>query len=475
LTNILYTVVGKYLNIFGFIGFLYFLINEKNENAFIYGALFLLFYLLSLVVFRKISSIFIKLNFIFFYLGYLLSMPIIFYNADKYSHKGWRGIGSYNFEYSQTLDAAIIFANYITLFVFVSLIIDRIFLKPYRLDLNVGTSNYFDKLSRFSNYSPVLVFLIVSQIFLSFIMFQYSIGIVGIQPENLSFRISGILYYYRYFVIPIFIFLLLFSNFKKKNYIVLFLILLEILSAGVFSVSRALIILHSLPVVLFLIAQNRKKMLSLVLVFIIFCLSVATISRDFVYSVEDFHQVEFLEAFDMSLLFSKMGFVLIFDTISTIILRAKGIYEFLATFYSEVEYVNINLFLNKTIGFFWLDYGGFSPALDVFNISLPKNYAFGMDLDNLSYLFLSANSSLEVLALVSLWVFSLIAVEKIVGYVAINHINKAEFLIFLNFYYILWHIHPAIRAALIVVTLLLAFYRFLRGSYIKDLSLEKKK
>ena len=63
----------------------------------------------------------------------MLSIPIIFNNSDNYAEfRSWLAVGSYEFEYTQTVDALEVIVVYICLFVLIALIFDKLLLKPYR-------------------------------------------------------------------------------------------------------------------------------------------------------------------------------------------------------------------------------------------------------------------------------------------------------------------------------------------------------
>ena len=166
-----YIELSKYLHALSAVGIVYFFLNESIENALIYILFCCIFYFLSYIVFYKINSIFIKLNFILLYVGYLLSMPILFYNKGDYEEYGWKGIGAYKFDHVQTFDALTVVTIYLVLFVIIALIVDMALLKSYKVRSFGKNINYFNDLSRFSKYSSIFLFLLILQFYLSYLMF----------------------------------------------------------------------------------------------------------------------------------------------------------------------------------------------------------------------------------------------------------------------------------------------------------------
>ena len=460
--RLIYIKIATYLHLTSLIGVGYFLLNESIEHTLIYLSFCIFFYFLSFIVFYIINSIFIKLNFIFIYIGYLLTIPIVFYNSEKYRESGWDGIGLYKFDHSQTFNVLIVVSIYLFLFVIMALIFDKLLLKPYKKITLYKQKDYFLQLSFFSKYSFIFVTLLILQCFLSYVMFTYRIGVVGIIPEQgLQFRIAGILYYYRYFIIPIISFILLFSNHRKNNNIIIYLILIEVLVTGVFSVSRAIVVLHLIPLILFLIYKRKKLALIVVLIYSILTIYFVTLTRDFVFYLDNFHEVNLFKLFNFRLFFDHASFEKIIDIIFMLIVRIQGYQEFCAVFFNDMKYKNINLFLNSHLGFRFLDYGNFNVVKDIYKINLPKDKAFGMSLDPFGYLYLSAKSFLETLMLFLFWIVYLIMNEKIFNLAFKRFNSEFLFVIFLNFYFLLSYIHPSVKTIFFVLPVSLLFINML--------------
>lgn len=134
-------------------------------------------------------------------------------------------------------------------------------------------------------FRSALIALIVGLCYLNAWMFQNGIGITGIEPPHLPFKISGISYYLTRFVAPALILWLL-VKFKPTT-IELLLLLVYAAFAAFTSVSRTSLILLSVPVLL-VIARDRRVLLGVVcLMWIGFVYPYLGFARNFVYAVED--------------------------------------------------------------------------------------------------------------------------------------------------------------------------------------------
>lgn len=134
-------------------------------------------------------------------------------------------------------------------------------------------------------FRTALIALIVGLCYLNLWMFQNGIGITGIEPPYLPFKISGISYYVARFVAPALILWLL-VKFRPTT-IELMLLLVYAAFAAFTSVSRTSLILLSVPVML-VIARDRKVVLGVVaLMWIGFIYPYLGFARNFVYAAED--------------------------------------------------------------------------------------------------------------------------------------------------------------------------------------------
>lgn len=462
LVNRAYSKIYYVLLALSLLGCIYFLFFEGVGDALIYVCMAIYFNALGYFVFLKINSIFIKFKFLFFYIGYLISMPIVFINKEQFTRNGWSGIGDYNFELTKTFEALLLVSLYIFIFVLVSFIVDRVLIKKYKIQ---EAQLSFNPLKALRKYRYIFVVLLIFQLYLSYFMMQYKIGIVGLIPEELPFRLVGALYYYRYIVIPIIAGLLLFSNFGRKNNFFIFIIILEATLSGVFSASKSVAIFHMIPVIAYLLTVNRNK-LSIAMLFLTFAItSIASLVRNLLFYLDDLHSVTFTTLIDYFVSYEGFNFEYIFKMISVIITRIGGYQEFFATYFNDLKHVDINLFFEGVLGFNFFSNHNFNIMRDIYGFEAPEGYSFGIAIDPISYLYLSSSNILVVILLITIWVVLLIGTEKILNIIFIKYIKNSLYIIILNIYILLAMVNPNIK----VIFFNIPIYLFLLFLMIKCL------
>lgn len=448
----MYKKLYIYLLIFSSGFMVYFFINETTENILIYMVLYIFFNINLYIVLFKLESILIKINFLFLYFGYFISMPLIFMHKEKYTRSGWSGIGDYAFEIHKTIEAFSVIIFYIVFFVFFSYFLDKLFLKKYNFK-NIGYSNFNIIENKVGNLKYLFLLIILAQIFISYVMAQYRIGIVGLFPEDgLPFRIAGISYYFRYIMIPLMSLLVLFSFKGRALYIVIPVVLLEVLSAAIFSGSRALIIMHILPILVYSIVYKKNYLMILFLLYTLILFSVATLLRDLFYSSDNF---DFFIIIDFLKNFLDIEIEILFQMFTDMIIRMLGYKEFFATYFNDLKYVDFNLFLSNVLGFKFLYNGEFNATTDVFALAIPEGKSFALAIDPLSLIYLSSNSVVHSLLLLLIWAAFLLITEKIFILIFHKYKNSYLFLLLLMVYALLGLIQPTIRDNFIFLPLII--------------------
>lgn len=115
----------------------------------------------------------------------------------------------------------------------------------------------------------------------NFWMFENSIGITGINPPELPFKLSGILFYTARFIFPI---ILMFQMTKfRPTSIELLLLLAYACFASLTSVSKAVLIILYFPALIVIFIQKRFLVLGFSLVLIAFFYPVVSYARNLVY------------------------------------------------------------------------------------------------------------------------------------------------------------------------------------------------
>jgi len=167
--------------------------------------------------------------------------PIIFMaNQDMYSSFGWSAVRSYDF----SVDALIMYYSnsyFICIIVFLVAFTARVArLKNWKRSL-VAHSNDFNL--RITGKSKVilkngdmrLIFFVLFMIFIYYPLYSSKIGVTGL-PGKLPYRLSGAFHYFRAYIVPILLVVLL--SHSKASAKVFVAVLVYSIVAGVAAASR---------------------------------------------------------------------------------------------------------------------------------------------------------------------------------------------------------------------------------------------
>jgi hypothetical protein len=384
------------------------------------------------VIFKYINSIFIKVISIYWYIGYVLSIPIIYGDVHNYSISGWGAVGSFDFSYEHL--SLILFQTsiYFIYFLISSLIVDRLFSYKY----------YFQKITIYKNtpfkLNPLLILifvcLIIVQFPLSSFMFENKIGVVGLIPERLPFRLSGALYYYRLFIFPIITTILVYATINKKYslFIVLFIIL-EAIYSGIMGLSKFILIIHMLPVIYYFYIKQNKSMLVVSFITIIFFYTAISFSRNYIYPLDVLHSINlsniilFLLNEESLTWLNNISF-----SVFSIIKRLGGMEQFIPTYFNtaQIDFVDYSYFLEKSLGMSTLFQNNFDVAKIIYGLQFNEKYAFGIGSDSFSHFYFSSKTFLDLFVVIFTFTFIGVMMEFFLKIIFVNLINENQFIVF---------------------------------------------
>lgn len=116
-------------------------------------------------------------------------------------------------------------------------------------------------------------------------MFKMGIGLTGIAPPQLPFKLSGILTYLAKYIVPFSLaFLYILST--RKSYFIVILFGLYSIFLGLTTVSRGAALLVMLAPLAFAMVDRRMGLMALSLILISLSLLVATVARNFIFIVD---------------------------------------------------------------------------------------------------------------------------------------------------------------------------------------------
>jgi hypothetical protein len=388
-------------------------------------------------MFLKINSIFLKFTSLLWYIGYVLLIPIIYSTKDTYDIVGWKAVGYYDFSLEHFIHLISQTSLYFSLFILSSLIINKIFIDKYNYTkIKDSITNNTYKLNILIIY--LFIFLVILQFPVSSFMFKYKIGVVGIIPDNLPYHITGLLYYYRLFILPIILFILVYSTINKKySSLIIFLIFLEASYSGLMSVSKSLMILHMMPIIYYFYYKKNNIMLYSSITIILFLYIVISNARNYVYALELFSEANFLSIvnaliIDNTLEWSKSFFSSIFQ----ILTRLGGINEFIPTYFNiyELEFVSYTYFIEKLFGLQSYFQNNFNSTEVIYGLVFPADKAYGISMDNFSYIYLSSQNILEAFIFIFIFSISGVISERFLKIMLLEFINENNFIILFHIF-----------------------------------------
>jgi hypothetical protein len=209
-----------------------------------------------------------------------------FWERDKFTYSGQSGIKEFQFFVFEFIGLYIpVLVGY-----FIILFIATIsYLRPTKLITPVSVGVYLmPKRSKKHRLSarPRFIFVATILVFaaINWWMFTNSIGITGINPPELPFKLSGILYYMARFVFPI-ILMYLMTKFRPTS-IELLLLLAYGCFAALTSVSKTTLFILFMPALVVMFLHKRFILLCFGLVLLAIFYPVVGVARNFVYLVE---------------------------------------------------------------------------------------------------------------------------------------------------------------------------------------------
>jgi hypothetical protein len=226
-----------------------------------------------------------KIFILFSFLAHSAGSAFFFMYKEIYTPTGWAAVGNFSFDILEYLEIyKLVFAFFF--FTALSLWIYSMFWK-FNLGLNNLTTIQVqtrDKVG-IKIYSYALVLFLLFMFFLNYVMFLNGIGITGISPPSLPFKLSGILYFFSRFIAPV-LALYLYSR-TSRNVVLSSLIMVYAVWAGLSQVSRTTFTMFFIPIFFFSVVDKRSIRLVVYMLLFFSILPLIEIARNFVYAYED--------------------------------------------------------------------------------------------------------------------------------------------------------------------------------------------
>lgn len=222
--------------------------------------------------------------------SHAIAPPFFFMNRDGYSYGGGFGaVKDFNFEVPEFLGIYAYVLLFLTATVLFALSMNSRFARAGeprlgRLALrdDKGAERRLTRIARTRAGLILALFIVFVGAPLSLWMYSQRIGITGIEPNVLPYRLTGILTYFRMFVVPV----VLFGLYSKSNRTlpVTALIISYTALGGFASASRYFVFSTVVAVALFSLVDRKMMRFYVVTVATAAIFVLVTASRDYVYS-----------------------------------------------------------------------------------------------------------------------------------------------------------------------------------------------
>lgn len=219
------------------------------------------------------------------FLAHVIAPVFFFVNREEYAYKGWNAIWDFDFTINSYLRHYIWVYLFLVLIIILTAIGTNFFIKIkpwYRLTLNKKGKEARPKLTI---WEFLIVFFLITHTLLSFWMFKNGVGMTGIKAPPLPYKLSGVLYYYTRFVVPLLMYFLLRRS--SRNVFLLLLVTLYAFWAGVASLSKTGIALNMMPVLFYLMLDRKYIFSSIGIILFLVGINLVMVARDLLYVVNE--------------------------------------------------------------------------------------------------------------------------------------------------------------------------------------------
>lgn len=250
------------------------------QAGFIFLILFVIFtYLIlkSLVIKNNLLTMILSLSGI----AHVIGAPLFILNKKDYSYSGWNAVKDFDFTPSFFLKVYAYSISSIIFLVLFTTLIQKYFITKESISREKSLKKDNNRYSL--PWSILFFLLLVLSIFTAIFMYVNNIAILGIESDRLPFKLVGILFYFRGYVLPVILFLV----YKKtsRSFFVSLSFILVALIVGALSASRGVTLIYLFPVLLEIL--NKKfalKHFILILFLIILGYFTTSLTRDAMYS-----------------------------------------------------------------------------------------------------------------------------------------------------------------------------------------------
>lgn len=265
-----------------FIFLISFLLIGERETAI--GWFFLIaIFLIPLIYSFNSSSEIIKFFCGISFITSLVTMPVFYLTSDNYQ---FNDVKPFDFMASDIFSIFIPIGIFLILITFITNLFFRIF--PYlnferefnQDEVILITSK--DKKKLYLRLHSFIIFIAI--ICIPFFLWTYSngIAITGVEPPSLPYKISGISYYLKGFILPLLIAYLYIKS-SRSNFFIILMICIFAIANGMTSASKGMALIPLAPIVAFSWVDKRYFQMIIVGLFALLAVLIIQQSRELIY------------------------------------------------------------------------------------------------------------------------------------------------------------------------------------------------
>jgi len=311
-----------------------YLANVDQQAAFMFAGLLIAYSMLVYLATKTKNNVLITGIFLAA-IANVIGTPLFILNKLMYSYSGWNAVKNFDFSLISFLHV------YAYSFPSVSLLIGFVWLIE-KCTIRYSSSDYKRTKSAIEKIisAPIMqktngnnviwtflfFILLIFAVVLAIVMYVNKIAVLGVEPERLPFRMVGILFYFRGYVLPIML-MILFTK-TSQSTLVMILVIIMALIVGTLSASRGITFIYMFPVIVrILVHKSSFQRICLVGALVVFSYVVTSMGRGLIYSDQGLSTMDFLSALltsESEFRFDEGVFVALLNVISTISNRLYG-------------------------------------------------------------------------------------------------------------------------------------------------------
>jgi hypothetical protein len=393
----------------------------RDADAFVLFVMLSPVSILFLIISIKIKNIALTIISTFFLIAHGINPAIFFIERERFDYYGWGAIKDFQFSVANLLETYKWVYLSMALIIFFSFFIRKLFTSAYHAKTTKKSNNVkietHAKSIKSSTYTALIIILIILATPLSIYMYANKVGIVGIENTRLPFKLSGALYYFRNYILPVIIFAL-YKNTKRGIWLAMFILFYASL-ASLTSVSRSVLVLTALPVIFFSVLDGKLIRLATTGFLIVILFSVISAARGPVFeslgSMPLGEVISTLEVVSMNANYSFIEIItdLVYEVFVQFSGRLYGAQDMVLTYQYNIQNqlpAIINFFVAQPI----ID----DAAFEIYGLELQEGMAFGVNFGLFGALMILANENIFVLSILTLIIsvflyLSEISIQKI--------------------------------------------------------------